>query len=302
MNAILKRATNRNLSHLPQRRLALTIVAPAILYYLLLRYYPVGRTLYLSFTDARLLSPTYDFVGAQNFANLLGDPVFRKVLWNTTYYAFVTTTVTTVLAFLVALLFDPIRRGVGMLRLIYYLPTVTSAIAIATIWIWFYQPRFGLFNQILAFFSIPPISWLRSTEWAMPSLIIMSVWGGVGFSALIFIAGLKGIPNSYIEAARIDGAAPWQVAWHIKLPLLSRVITFVYVTGVIGSFQVFQQVYLMTSGGPLNATRVLALAIYEDAFQHLKIGQAAATAFVLFVVVGVLTVIQLRIQRNDWEL
>lgn len=302
MNGIFKRATNRNLSHLPQRRLALTIVAPAILYYLLLRYYPVGRTLYLSFTDARLLSPTYEFVGAQNFANLLGDPVFRKVLWNTTHYAFVTTTVTTVLAFLVALLFDPIRRGVGMLRLIYYLPTVTSAIAIATIWIWFYQPRFGLFNQILAFFSIPPISWLRSTEWAMPSLIIMSIWGGVGFSALIFIAGLKGIPNSYIEAARIDGAAPWQVAWHIKLPLLSRVITFVYVTGVIGSFQVFQQVYLMTSGGPLNTTRVLALAIYEDAFQHLKIGQAAAIAFVLFVVVGVLTVIQLRIQRNDWEL
>jgi multiple sugar transport system permease protein len=136
----------------------------------------------------------------------------------------------------------------------------------------------------------------------MPSLIIMSIWGGVGFSTLIFIAGLQGIPSSYVEAARIDGASAGQVAWHIKLPLLSRVITFVYVTGIIGSFQVFQQVYLMTGGGPLNATRVLALEIYQVAFQHLRIGQAATVAFVLFAVVGVLTVAQLRLQRSDWEL
>jgi multiple sugar transport system permease protein len=224
------------------------------------------------------------------------------VLWNTAYYAFVTTTITTVLALLLAFVFDPIRRGVGLLRLIYYLPTVTSAIAIATIWLWFYQPRFGLFNQVLAFFGVAPIGWLRSVEWAMPSLIIMSIWGGVGFSTLIFIAGLQGIPSSYIEAALIDGASAGQVAWHIKLPLLSRVITFVYVTGIIGSFQVFQQVYLMTGGGPLNATRVLALEIYQVAFHHLRIGQAATVAFVLFAVVGVLTVAQLRLQRSDWEL
>lgn len=289
-------------SHLPQRRLAWSVVAPAILYYLLMRYYPVLRTLFLSLTDARLLAPEVRFIGLQNFATILADPVFRQVLWNTTYYAFATTLLTTALAIAVALVFDPIRRGAGLLRLIYYLPTVTSAIAIATIWLWFYQPRFGLFNQILSMLGLPPVIWLNSLEWAMPSLIIMSVWGGVGFAALILIAGLQGIPTSYVEAALIDGASSAQVAWYIKLPLLSRVITFVFVTGIIGSFQVFQQVYLMTSGGPLNATRVLALEIYQEAFQNLKIGLAASIAFVLFVVVGILTVVQLRLQRNDWEL
>jgi multiple sugar transport system permease protein len=299
---LAQRQSRVNRSHGPQRRLVWTIVLPAIIYYLLLRYYPVLQTLVLSLTDARLLSPTYTFVGVNNFARLLSDPDFLKVLWNTTYYALVTTTVTTVLALLLAFLFDPIRQGVGLLRLIYYLPTVTSAVAIATIWLWFYQPRFGLFNQLLGTVGIPPIPWLRSVEWAMPSLILMSVWGGVGFSALIFIAGLHGIPAAYTEAALIDGASRSQVDWHIRLPLLSRVITFVYVTGIIGSFQVFQQVYLMTRGGPLDATRVLALEIYEDAFQHLRIGQAASMAFILFLIVGGLTVIQLRLQRSDWEL
>jgi len=282
--------------------MALTVVVPAILYYLILRYYPVGQTLFLSFTNATLLAPDYQFVGLHNFVTIFSEPVFLKVLWNTTYYAFITTALTTGLALGIAFLFDPIRRGVGLLRLIYYLPTITSAIAIATIWLWFYQPRFGLFNQILALFGTPPIAWLNSLAWAMPSLIFMSVWGGVGFSALIFIAGLQGIPSSLVEAALIDGASERQIAWHIKLPLLSRVITFVFVTSIIGSFQVFQQVYLMTRGGPLNSTRVLALEIYEDAFQHLKIGQAASIACVLFLIVGVLTIVQLRLQRSDWEL
>jgi multiple sugar transport system permease protein len=128
------------------------------------------------------------------------------------------------------------------------------------------------------------------------------VWGGVGFAAIIFVAGLHGIPHEYAEAARIDGATPVQVVRLIKLPLLSRVITFTLVTGFIGSFQVFQQIYLMTRGGPLDATRVMALEIYEFAFQRLQIGQAAAMSFMLFVIVGVLTVVQLRLQRTDWEL
>jgi multiple sugar transport system permease protein len=286
----------------PQRRLAWSIVLPALIYYLLFRYYPVLRTLFLSTTDATLIDPNYQFIGLYNFQKVFSDPEFLQTLWNTTYYAFATTLLTTGLALIVAFIFDPIRRGVSILRLLYYLPTVTSAIAIATIWLWFYQPKFGLFNQVLSLVGLPMLPWLKSPDWAMPSLILMSIWGGVGFSALIFIAGLQGIPQDYIEAAKIDGARPLQIVRFIKLPLLSRVILFVVVTGIIGSFQVFQQVYLMTRGGPLGSTHVLALEIYQQAFQHLKIGLAATLSFVLFVIVSLLTVVQLRLQRHDWEL
>jgi multiple sugar transport system permease protein len=286
----------------PQRRLTWTLVIPAVLYYLAFRYYPVGRTLFLSLTDATLLNPQYSVIGLENFMALLGDPAFLRIVWNTGYYAFATTLITTVLALGLAFLLETIRRGSGLLRLIYFLPTITSAIAIATIWLWLYQPRFGLFNQALALFGLPPVAWLNSVEWAMPSLILMSVWGGVGFATIIFVAGLHGIPHDYSEAARIDGATSLQVVRLIKLPLLSRVITFNFVTGIIGSFQVFQQVYLMTRGGPLDATNVLALEIYDFAFRRLQIGQAAAMSFLLFVIVGLFTVIQLRLGRNDWEL
>ncbi|CAN5665558.1 sugar ABC transporter permease [soil metagenome] len=293
---------NNHAIHLPQRRLTLTIVLPAIVYYLVFRYYPVGRTLFLSLTDANLLDPQYNFVGLKNFQILLTDPEFLQIIWNTAYYAIVTTVVTTLLALVLAFLFEAIQRGGGLLRLIYFLPTITSAISIATIWIWLYQPRFGFFNQALRSFGLAPIAWLNSVQWAMPSLIVMSIWGGVGFATIIFVAGLYGIPDAYAEAAVIDGASALQIARLIKLPLLSRVITFNFVTGIIGSFQVFQQVYLMTHGGPLNATRVIALQIYDYAFQRLQIGQAASMAFVLFMIVGLLTVIQLRMQRQNWEL
>jgi ABC-type sugar transport system permease subunit len=161
---------------------------------------------------------------------------------------------------------------------------------------------FGFVNQTLSLFGVKPVPWLNSVEWAMPSLIIMAVWGGIGFSALIFFAGLKGIPREFSEAAIIDGASPLQAVWFIKLPLLSRPITFVMVTGIIGSFQVFQQVFLMTKGGPLDATQVLALHIYQYAFHRLQIGQAAAMSFILFLVVGLLTIVQVQLQKRDWEL
>jgi multiple sugar transport system permease protein len=287
--------------HTGQRRLVLTVVLPTLLFYAAFRYYPVLQTLVLSLTDARLLRRDYTFVGLDNFARLFGDPVFRKIIWNTTYYAIATTMITTALALCLAFLFEPIRRGGGLLRLIYFLPMATSTIAIATMWKWLYQPRFGLLNQVLGMFGVTPVPWLNSPAWAMPSLILMSVWGGVGYSMLIMYAGLKHIPHEYVEAARIDGASTLQITRLIKLPLMIRVITFSLVTGLIGSFQVFQQVYLMTGGGPLNATNVIALRIYEDAFRHLQIGLAATSAIVLFLIVSLLTLLQFRLQRAGWE-
>jgi multiple sugar transport system permease protein len=282
-------------------RMAMSIVIPALAAYALFRFYPILQTLVLSLTNAQLMRPAYQFVGLTNFAELAGDPLFLKVLGNTLVYALATTALGTALALGLAFLINPINRGGGVLRLIYFLPSITSVVAIAAIWQWMYQPRFGLFNQILAMAGLAPIPWLTSTQWAMPSLIIMALWAGVGYSALIFVAGLKGIPHAFAEAALIDGATPRQVNWHIRMPLLSRVISFVVVTGFVGSFQAFQQAYVMTRGGPLDATRFIALLIYDTTFERLRIGEAAAISFVLLVIVAAFTVLQLRLQRTDWE-
>jgi multiple sugar transport system permease protein len=286
----------------PKNRLAATVIIPAIVYYLVFRYWPVVQTLFLSVTDAQLLKKDYQFVGLDNYLFIFRDPHFVKAIWNTTIYAFSTTIITIVLALILAYFLNPLPRGNNFMRMLFYLPMITSGIAIATIWLWLYQARFGLFNQVLGGFGIPPIPWLISKQWALPSLIIMAVWGGIGYDAIIFIAGIRGIPMEYNEAAKIDGASNWQTATHITLPLMSRVITFVVVTSIIGSFQVFQQVFLMTRGGPLDATRVISLSIYDYAFSRLKIGISASMAAVLFITVSILTVVQLRIQREDWEL
>lgn len=278
------------------------ILGPALLFYLVFRFYPVAFALYMSLHDWHLLRSEQFFVGLDNYRLLVADPLFLRVIGNTFYFAFAATLLSATLALALAILLNPIRFGSVLIRLLYFLPVMTSTIAIATIWLWLYQPRFGLFNQVLALLGIARIPWLISTQWAMPSIIIFSVWGGVGFTMIIFLAGLRGIPTTYYEAAAIDGAGGWHMARHITLPLLTPVIAFVLVTGIIGGFNVFQQVFLMTRGGPQDATRTLALHIYDYAFLRLFMGQAASMAFVLFALVLVLTVVQLRIQRTDWEL
>ncbi len=288
--------------HRREYMMILIAVVPAVIYYTLLRYVPVVQTLSLSLTDAQLVLPEHKFVGLQNFIAIFHDPEFTKAVVNTTYYALVTTFLGTIMALVLAFILNPIPFGNNFLRMLFFLPQVTSAIAIATIWLWLFQPRFGLFNAVLANFQIPPVPWLVSPKTALNSFILMALWGGVGYSAIIFIAGIRGIPTEYNEAAVIDGANPYQITWFITLPLLSRVIFFIVVTGVIGSFQIFQQVYLMTMGGPLDATRTISLSIYDSAFNHLKIGVAGAMAVVLFVIVSVLTLIQFRLQKEDFEL
>jgi multiple sugar transport system permease protein len=284
-----------------EHRLVLTFVVPALVSYAIFRFYPVLQTLVLSLTDAQLVKPGYQFVGLANFVDIVGDPLFAKVLSNTLIYSLATTALGTLFALGLALLINPIRRGSTALRLIYFLPSITSVVAVAAVWQWMFQPRFGLINYALGLVGIAPVPWLTSPQWALPSLVIMALWAGVGYSALIFVAGLQNIPPSLTEAALIDGASLRQMNWHIRLPLLSRVISFVVVTGFVGSFQAFQQAYVMTRGGPLDATRFIALHIYDTAFDRLKLGEAAAISFVMLVIVAVLTVLQLRLQRHDWE-
>ncbi|MCL6429966.1 MAG: sugar ABC transporter permease [Anaerolineae bacterium] len=285
-----------------QVRFALTGAVPALAYYILFRFYPLGSAFYMSLFDWKLLRKQQSFVGLANYREVLADPLTWKIVGNTAYFALASTAIGLTLALITALLLSPIGRGSSVIRLLYFLPQMTSVIAVATIWKWLYQDRFGLINQILQLAGMPAVNWLSSPRWAMPSIIIMSVWGSVGYSTVIFLAGLRNIPISYYEAAAMDGASGVQMAWHITLPLLSPVISFSMITGLIGGFNVFQQVYMLTRGGPLNSTRTIALQIYDYAFGRQWMGKAAVLAYVLFAIVMLLTLLQLQLNRKDVEL
>jgi len=188
-----------------------------------------------------------------------------------------------------------------MLRTLYFLPSVTSFVAIALVWLWIYNPQYGLANAVLRGAGIPPLPWLNSTATALPALMIFGIWLGLGYQMVIFLAGLQGIPEELYEAARIDGGNPWQLFRHITLPLLRPTTLFVLVTSVIGSFQVFTSVYIMTAGGPSRSTDVIVYHIYQAAWEQLRMGYASAMAWVLFVVVMLATWVQFRLVGKNVE-
>jgi len=299
LNPVRGNRRNRSSVRRGQLKFVAFCIIPAVAFFLVFRFYPVGQAFWMSLHDWRLIGSNRTFVGTQNYQEILTDPLFRKILQNTLYFAAATSIGLTISALAVAILLNPIRRGSTIFQLVYFLPVMTSTIAISTIWLWLYQPQFGLINQLLRAINMPPGTWLTSPSTAMPSIILMSVWGGLGFYVIIFLAGLRNIPAMYYEAAAIDGASRYQAIRYITIPLLRPVITFVLVTSVIGSFNVFQQVYLMTGGGPLNSTRVLALHIYNTAFRNLEIGKAASMAFVMFAVVLALTLLQMWLRKAD---
>jgi multiple sugar transport system permease protein len=286
-----------------ERRFITIILVPALIFYAVIKIYPIGLAFYISLHKWSIFGGNQPFVGLENYQTLFEDALFYKVMWNTMYRTFAGTFLGAAAALIMAIILNPIKRGSTFFRLIYFLPVMTSVIATATIWRWLLQSRFGLVNQILALIYMPPVLWLQSTAWAMPSIILMGVWGGLGFTMIIFLAGLKGIPPEYYEAAAIDGASRWQMARYITMPLIKPVLSFVLITGVIGGFSGgFQAVLIMTGGGPLDSTRVLAQHIYDYAFLRLLMGSAASMSFVLFAVVLVFTLVQFRIQRVDWQL
>jgi multiple sugar transport system permease protein len=282
-------------------RFIATVLIPTFLFYTLFRFYPVAYAFYMSLHDWKLLRVQQFFVGLDNYRTILADSLFQQVVLNTFYFALGTTLLGTLIALGLAILLNPIQFGSSLLRLLYFLPVMTSTIASATIWLWLYQTRFGLLNQLSVLVGLPRVPWLQSATWAMPSIILMSVWASVGFTTIVLLAGLRGIPSVYYEAASIDGASSLQQVRYITVPLLSPVLAFVITTGLIGGFNVFQQVYLLTRGGPYDSTRTLALHIYDYAFLRLFMGSAATMAFVMFALVIVMTLIQMRLQRRDWE-
>jgi multiple sugar transport system permease protein len=255
---------------------------------------PIFVALYISFTSYSIITPPR-WIGWWNYLDLLEDPLFWRSIINTAYFTGVTVPAGVALSLALAIFINRQLQGVGFFRSVYYAPVIMPMVAAALIWNMFYDPNIGLFNYIREQFGLAPIRWLNSTQWAMPSVILMSIWKSFGFNMVIFLAGLQSIPKELYEAAEIDGATRLRVFWGITLPLLKMSMLYVIITSTIGAFQVFSQVYVMTGGGPSNSTTTIVHQIYRTAFVHLDMGYASAMAFVLFLFLGILSAINMKL-------
>jgi multiple sugar transport system permease protein len=284
----------------------LSVLTPMVIIFALFWIYPIVRGIWGSFTLWRAFNPDAPFVGLRHYENLMVDPIFIKSLQNTFYYALLYLPAAIILALLVALAVEATGGLRSFFRMVYFMPVVTSTIATALIWAWLYQPSFGLFNQLLQLVGLPPQSFLRSTTQALPSIVLYALWKGLGFHMVIFIAGLTSIDATFYDAAKVDGANRWQIFWRITLPLLQPTMVFVVVTGVIGALQVFGPIYVMSGGdglpgGPANATMVVAVYQWLIAFRELELGYGSAMGVIIFAIILILTLAQIRFLRTRWD-
>ena len=276
---------------------AALFLLPNLLGFLVFIFWPLIASFGLSFTSWDLLTPI-KWVGLENYKTLISDQVFWKVLWNTIYFTVGNVPVGIILSLFLAIALNQKIKGITIFRAVYFLPVISSTVAVAIVWQWLYNPQFGLLNYLLSLVGIDGPNWLSSTTWAMPAVIITSIWRGLGFNMLLFLAGLQGIPETYYEAAKIDGANWWVLFKNITIPLLSPTTFFVVVISIINSFQVFDQIYIMTAGGPARSTSVLVHYLYQNAFQYFKMGYASAIGYVLFFLVFTVILIQLKRSKN----
>jgi multiple sugar transport system permease protein len=246
----------------------------------------------ISLYDTDFLTKT-EFVGLDNYRRMFNDPLFWKSLRNTAYYTFAMVPLSVTFALVIALLLNQKVKFLGVYRTLYYIPSIVSGVAIALLWSYLLNPRFGLINQGLALLGIPGPEWIYSQEWAIPAFIMMGVWSAGG-NMLLYLAGLQGIPTTLYEAAKIDGANGWHRFWRITLPMLTPTIYFNLLISMIGAWQVFSQSYIMTSGGPNNATLTMVLYLYRKGFEQFHFGYAAALAWTIFVIIMLFTVLVVR--------
>jgi len=286
---------------IPQRRVrgrfrrvlpAYVLIAPVMLSSIVFLFIPIVFSGYWSFTKYNgLASP--EWVGLQNYADLLTDPKFQKALLNTVIFVLIGMGIGPILGLMSALLLNQAVRGRGFFRTAYFLPVMTSLVVVATIWKALLNPH-GIVNEFLGVFGIPAHNWLGDPSTALISVTITSIWQGFGFETVVFLAALQSIPRDLYDAALVDGASAWQRFRHVTLPALRPTIMFVYIIGIIGSFQVYDQIFVMTSGGPLNSTRTIVFDLV-DRFDSLKYGEASAVAYVLLVILATLSYVQMRL-------
>jgi len=268
------------------------LIIPWVIGFVVFLGYPMLRSLYLSFTDYNLLSPP-TWVGLRNYERIVNDPAFWQSVKVTLIYALGSVPGGTIIALALAMVLSQKLRGVNFWRTIFFLPSILSSIAVALLWLYIFRPEGGLLNIVLGWFGIKGPGWVTSETWALPALIIMS-WWSVGGQIVIYLAGLKGIPESLYEVAEIDGANGWAKFRNVTLPMLSPTIFFNVVLAIIGALQVFDAGWVMTRGGPNDATLFYMLNLYRRAFQFVQMGYASALAWILFIIIMVITLLVIR--------
>lgn len=267
-------------------------LAPNMIGFLVFMVFPLVGSLVLSFYRWNLIQSP-EFAGLDNYRQLLKNPLFWQSLKNTAYFSFVGVPLQIILGLFLAILLYNNIKGTEFFRTVYFLPVVSSTVAVSLMWQWLFDSHTGLLNYVLGWFNLGPVPWLTSPHWAMPSVILVALWKGIGYNMVIFLAALKGVPEHLYESARIDGANRWHQFWNITFPMISPSTFFVTITSVINSFQVFDVTTVLTAGGPGNATNTLVMMIYQYAFEFFRMGYASAIAYVLFGIVLIFTLIQL---------
>ncbi|MGW0226864.1 carbohydrate ABC transporter permease [Actinopolymorpha singaporensis] len=293
------RSATRRSTRTPQQRRnffwGLVFTSPAIIGLLWFTAYPVLVSLYYSFTSATMMKPA-EWLGLGNYESLLSDSSWWSSLGNTLYYIVVSVPLGIAVALFLAILLNLNVRGQSIYRVIFYLPAIVPLVASAVVWLYVFNPQYGVLNTVLGWFGITGPGWLASPEWAMPALIIFSTWGA-GNLMIILLAGLQDVPQDLHDQAKVDGAGVFRRFRHVSLPFLSPHLLFALVTGLIAGFQFFTPVFVLTNGtgGPAGKTLVSGLYLYQNAFQFFKVGYASAIAWVLFIIVGLGTALVFRL-------
>lgn len=298
--AIIKARTPKKGSLKRDDKWAWAMLLPNIVGFLMFMVIPMVATFVLSFMEYDMLT-TPKFVGLQNYKDMIADPITRQVTWNTIIYTILTVPVGMILSLLLAVALDSIHALKKFYRGAFFLPSITSMVVVSIVWQWIYNPEYGLMNFFLSWFGVTPQKWLTSSGTALISLAIVGIWKRLGYDMVIFLSGLQGISTNYYEAAQLDGANSFQRFWYITVPLLRPTTFFVFVMAIISSFQVFDQVQLMTQGGPGRSSSVLVHYLYQNAFQYFKMGYACALAYLLFAIVLAMTLINMRTEKKMRE-
>ena len=282
---------------------AYVFLGPAIISIFVFFFIPVIAAAFISLTDFDIYSlgnySNIRFLWFRNYSQLLTDPLFWTALKNTFYYVIVAGPLSVGVSLGAAILLNSkLIKFKGIFRLTYFIPVVTNLVAVAIVWRFIYHPKFGLLNYCLGIFGINPVDWLGDPNWAMPAIILMSVWKNFGYNMIIFIAGLQNIPDYLYEAAIMEGANAWQQFKKITIPMLAPTTVFISIITMIGFFQLFAEPYIMTQGGPLNSTLSIVQYMYQEGFKWWNMGYSASIAFVLFFIIFIATIVQLRIQKS----
>lgn len=280
---------------------AYLFLSPWFILFGIFTLFSVSFSFYISFHNWDIVGSDKTFVALDNYIRLFHDPKFSQALWNTILFTGFGVPLGMISGLLVALLLNTKVHGVGIYRTLYYIPVITPLVVSAVIWKWIYQGDYGLLNYYLTRLGLihQKLLWLADPNLAMPALIIMGVWGGTGGTMIMYLAGLQGIPEELYDSAKVDGANGFQRLIYVTVPLLAPTTFFVLITSIIGSFQSFAHIYIMTSGGPLGRTTVIGYYLYEQGFKYFKMGYASAIAYALFAMIFVFTLLQMRFTKGD---